>query len=200
LVLGINIFKNVSLCSPERISNYIKTETREVREAFSETLPPGFQHSRRLYRSFRIDPTKTRPSSEALWRRVKKGEELPAVNPFVDLTNLLSLRFQIPFGLYDMDKVNGDVELTTGANGEWYEGIRKDRVSLQGRPVLVDNTGPFGNPSSDSMRTSTGDHTINILQVIFFSPQQQKKEVILESSERLYKRFIKIPGPVSYIV
>jgi DNA/RNA-binding domain of Phe-tRNA-synthetase-like protein len=66
--------------------------------------------------------------------------------------------------------------------------------------VLADRTGPFGNPSSDSLRTSTGDHTRNILQVIFFSPEDKKKEVILESSENLYKRFVKIPGPVSYII
>src|SRR5262245_23608702 len=35
---------------------------------------------RTMYKRVGIDPTKTRPSSEALLRRVRKGDELPRIN------------------------------------------------------------------------------------------------------------------------
>ncbi len=163
-------------------------------------LPSGYQNSRKLYRSYGIDPTKYRPSSEALWRRVKKGGSLPKVNPFVDLTNFLSLKFQIPYGLYDVDKIIGDIELIKGSDDMWYEGIRKDRVSLHGKIVLSDSIGPFGNPSSDSLRASTESSTKNIFQVIFFVYGDENIDSILSSSVDVYQQFFSISEVSSYIV
>ncbi len=71
----------------------------------------------------------------------------------MDALNLSSLREQLPFGLYDLDQVRPPVELRLGGAGEAYEGIRKGPVQVEGRPVLVDAEGPFGNPTSDSLRT-----------------------------------------------
>jgi len=164
------------------------------------SLPQGFQNSRKLYKSFRVDPTRYRPSSEALWRRVKKGEYLPEINPFVDLTNFLSLKFQIPYGLYDVDKLNGNIELIKGCEGMWYEGIRKDKVSLHGKIVLSDESGPFGNPSSDSLRASASDNSENILLIIFFYPGEEKSKFILDSTANIYKKYFKISEISSYLV
>jgi DNA/RNA-binding domain of Phe-tRNA-synthetase-like protein len=114
---------------------------------------PGADAARDLYKALGLDPTKTRPSSEALLRRVLKGEALYTVNTLVDSVNYCSLRGQLPFGLYDLDRVEGEVVLRRGRAGESYEGIRKGTVNVDGRPVLVDARGPFGNPTSDSART-----------------------------------------------
>ena len=114
---------------------------------------PGAADARALYKALGLDPTKTRPSNEALLRRVLKGEALYRVNTLVDALNLCSLRAQLPFGLYDLDRVEPPVVLRRGAPGESYEGIRKGAVNVEGRPVLVDAHGPFGNPTSDSART-----------------------------------------------
>ena len=115
---------------------------------------PGVADARNLYKALGLDPTKTRPSNEALLRRALKGESLYRVNTLVDALNLTSLRQQLPFGLYDLERVVGDVVLRKGGAGEGYEGIRKGFVSVADRPVLADAQGPFGNPSSDSGRTS----------------------------------------------
>jgi DNA/RNA-binding domain of Phe-tRNA-synthetase-like protein len=115
---------------------------------------PGAADARTLYKALGIDPTKTRPSNEALLRRALKGEALYRINTLVDALNLVSLREQLPFGLYDLEQVRPPVVLRKGAPGEAYEGIRKGTVNVEGRPTLVDATGPFGNPSSDSLRTS----------------------------------------------
>ena len=61
---------------------------------------------RQMYRRCRIDPTKTRPSSEALLRRVRRGDSLPRVNSIVDVCNWCSVESQIPFGLYDLDNIH----------------------------------------------------------------------------------------------
>jgi len=127
----------------------------------------GLAAARELYRAFGIDPTRTRPSSEALLRRVLQGKGLPRILNAVDLCNLLAVRFLLPIGLYDTAQVEPPVTLRRGRPGESFAGIRKDEVHLEGRPVLVDARGPFGNPTSDSLRTSVGPSTRGLAMVIF---------------------------------
>lgn len=122
---------------------------------------------RTMYKRVGIDPTKTRPSSEALLRRVRKGEELPRINSLVDIINWCSLETQLPYGLYDLSQINGAVTLRLGLPGEEYEGIRKAAVHVAGRLTLADETGPFGNPTSDSARTMVTPATTRSLVVIF---------------------------------
>jgi DNA/RNA-binding domain of Phe-tRNA-synthetase-like protein len=122
---------------------------------------------RAMYRRVGLDPTKTRPSSEALLRRVRRGDTLPRINSLVDVCNWCSLAFQLPYGLYDLDRVSGDVTLRLGREGEEYAGIRKDAVHLAGRLALVDADGPFGNPTSDSARTMVTRETRRVLAVVF---------------------------------
>jgi DNA/RNA-binding domain of Phe-tRNA-synthetase-like protein len=122
---------------------------------------------RTMYKRVGIDPTKTRPSSEALLRRVRKGDELPRINSLVDIINWCSLESQLPFGLYDLSKIVGTVALRLGRPGEEYAGIRKDLVHVADRLTLADDQGPFGNPTSDSARTMVTPATTSALVVIF---------------------------------
>jgi DNA/RNA-binding domain of Phe-tRNA-synthetase-like protein len=122
---------------------------------------------RTMYKRVGIDPTKTRPSSEALLRRVRRGDEVPRINSLVDIINWCSLESQLPFGLYDRDCIEGGVMLRLGASGEAYAGIRKDTVHVGGRLTLADDRGPFGNPTSDSARTMVTTKTTRALVVIF---------------------------------
>jgi DNA/RNA-binding domain of Phe-tRNA-synthetase-like protein len=122
---------------------------------------------RTMYKRVGLDPTKTRPSSEALLRRVRKGDTLPRINSMVDVCNWCSLEFQLPYGLYDAARIDGDVELRIGRPGESYPGIRKDDVHVGGRIALADRLGPFGNPTSDSARTMVTTQTTQGLLVVF---------------------------------
>jgi DNA/RNA-binding domain of Phe-tRNA-synthetase-like protein len=122
---------------------------------------------RTMYKRIGLDPTKRRPSSEALLRRVRKGEPLPRINSMVDVCNWCSLEFQLPYGLYDAARIDGDVVLRLGREGESYAGIRKDDVHVGGRMTLADGTGPFGNPTSDSARTMVTTATTRALVVVF---------------------------------
>ncbi|HXK08950.1 MAG TPA: phenylalanine--tRNA ligase beta subunit-related protein [Vicinamibacteria bacterium] len=152
---------------------------------------PGVADARTLYKALGIDPTKMRPSNESLLRRALKGEALYRINTLVDALNLVSLREQLPFGLYDLARVEPPITLRKGAPGEAYEGIRKGTVNVEGRPVLVDSKGAFGNPTSDSLRTSITLETRDALVVAYapagFSPS--RLDAVLEGTASTLTRF-----------
>ncbi|MCP5105076.1 MAG: hypothetical protein GY950_16935 [bacterium] len=198
LSAGINIYRGIALKDPGALKAFILDGISAVRESHTKEMPPGFSFSRKFYRAFSVDPTKHRPSSEALWRRIKKGLDFPFVNPFVDLTNFLSLKYQVSYGLYDLDKIEGDIEIVQGGEGDSYQGIRKDMVNLNGRALLRDGRGPFGNPSSDSLRTSTSDETVNLLQVIFFHNEDPLKTEIRSLSFLQFADHFQITGSQSF--
>lgn len=128
----------------------------------------GIQKARELYRSIGVDPTRNRPSSEALIRRLIKGKKLYRINSLVDTINFCSLNCMLPLGLYDLDNVQGEsVVLRRGEAGDFYEGIGKDRVNLEGRYAMYDSAGPFGSPTADSSRTRIRRETVRALIVIF---------------------------------
>jgi DNA/RNA-binding domain of Phe-tRNA-synthetase-like protein len=154
---------------------------------------------RAMYKRVGLDPTKTRPSSEALLRRVRRGEELPRINNVVDVVNWCSLESQLPFGLYDADKIHGRVELRLGREGEEYAGIRKDTVHLAGRLTLADELGPFGNPTSDSARTMVTDATVRVM-VVVFAPESigtATVDRILETTKSRIREYCVQPGRTS---
>jgi len=126
-----------------------------------------FAPARRLYRSIGLDPTKSRPSSEALIRRVIKKTALYRINRVVDTCNLCSIDFALSIGLYDTEQVQWPVRLRLGDEGEGYKGLGKDHVNVKGRWTLADKIGPFGNPSADSFRTRIREDTQSCTFVIY---------------------------------
>jgi DNA/RNA-binding domain of Phe-tRNA-synthetase-like protein len=138
-------------------------------EARVRISPPAESATvRTMYKKVGIDPTKTRPSNEALLRRVRKGDTIPRINSAVDIVNWCSLEFQLPYGLYDAANIEGpSIEMRLGAEGESYAGIRKDDVHVAGRICLSDARGPFGNPTSDSARTMVTTTTTRAMVVVF---------------------------------
>ena len=119
--------------------------------------------ARAMYRAIGQDPTRNRPSSEALYRRLKKGLGLPRVNALVDTLNVCSVTLLLPFGCYDADRIEGDVVCRVGQEGEGYEGVGNRHVNVGGRYTVADDRGPFGNPSMDSKRTSIAPACRNAL-------------------------------------
>ena len=139
----------------------------QVEQGLRERPPEDVASVRTMFKRIGLDPTKTRPSSEALLRRVRKGDALPRVNSLVDVCNWCSVEFQLPYGLYDAAHVQDAVTLGLGTEGESYPGIRKDDVHVGGRMTLADALGPFGNPTSDSARTMVTTATEKAMVVVF---------------------------------
>jgi DNA/RNA-binding domain of Phe-tRNA-synthetase-like protein len=147
--------------------------------------------TRSLYRKIGLDPTKTRPSSEALLRRVLKGIPLYQINSLVDTCNYCSLQLLLSLGLYDVSKIVGNVQLRLGKENEGYEGIRKEFINVHERLTLADELGPFGNPSADSARTMITEKTTGALFVIFMpadypTDELQRNVAFIEESVKRY--------------
>lgn len=144
---------------------------------------------RTMYKRVGLDPTRNRPSSEALLRRVRKGDALPRINSMVDVCNWCSMEFQLPYGLYDASRIEGEsVELRLGRDGEGYDGIRKDTVHVAGRITLADARGPFGNPTSDSARTMVTTGTHDALLLVYApgeTPADCLEAVLRETAARM---------------
>lgn len=106
---------------------------------------------RRLFKEAGTDPSRYRPSSEALLRRLMKGEALPAIHPLVDLNNQLSMELRVPACVMRDDSFGFPVTLRAGRQGEILDSMRGP-LDLAGKPLLADPSGPFGTPITDSHR------------------------------------------------
>ena len=100
-------------------------------------------------------------------RRVLQGKGLYRLDPVVDTGNLFSLTRSLPLGLYDRDRIVGDVALRLGVEGESFEGIRKGPVNVGGRLCLADDEGAFGSPTSDSHRCMIREETGRVLTLLY---------------------------------
>jgi DNA/RNA-binding domain of Phe-tRNA-synthetase-like protein len=136
-------------------------------EAVAEMEP--VRAVRAMFRAWGLDPSKYRPSAEALLRRLAQGKGLYQISNIVDIVNLGQIETGWPYGCYDLHHVQPPVTLRLGERGEKYEGIGRRVWHLEGRPVLADGEGPFGSPISDSTRTMVTSAT-NSLMVTIFAP------------------------------
>lgn len=138
-----------------------ETVAERARSTWSlESLPerPAVAALRKLFRAAGCDPTRYRPSSEALLRRILKGEDLPAIHPLVDLNNCLSVALALPCCIVAEGSFTPPVTLRAGRAGESYESLRGP-FNLEGKPLLADPEGPFGTPITDSQRVKVTDGT-----------------------------------------
>ncbi len=139
----------------------------------------SIQSSRIGYKSLGKDPARYRLSAEALLRRVVKGKGLYQVNNVVDLLNLTSVKSGFSIGGYDAEKIKGDVQLTIGKANEPYEAIGRGELNIEFLPTFRDQEGPFGSPTSDSVRTMVTPKTQQFLMPIFnFGGLQNLEEVM----------------------
>ncbi len=148
---------------------------------------------RAMFRAWGVDPSRYRPSAEALLRRVVQGKGLYRVSNVVDINNLGSIETGWPYGSYDSANVEPPVSFRLGLAGEKYEGIGKHVWHLEGRPVLADRQGPFGSPISDSVRTMITEATSAVLTAIFV-PARSAAAALEQAIERHAGRLERFAG------
>lgn len=131
-------------------------EDKFRKELTTESLKqlPSIAATRRVYKACGKDPSRYRPASEQLIRRMLQGKELYQIDTLVDLVNLASIAFGYSIGGFDADKFAGDtLTLGIGREGEPYEGIGRGIINIAGLPVYRDAEGGVGTPTSDNERT-----------------------------------------------
>ena len=149
-------------------------EIRELGEHYKATLTTeslkemsGIAATRRVYKACGKDPSRYRPASEQLIRRMLQGKELYQIDTLVDLINLASIRFGYSIGGFDASKFVGDtLTLGIGKAGEPYEGIGRGMLNIEGLPVYRDAVGGVGTPTSDNERTKITIETRHLVVLI----------------------------------
>ncbi|MEM1944495.1 MAG: phenylalanine--tRNA ligase beta subunit-related protein [Nitrososphaerota archaeon] len=132
----------------------------------------------RLYRDFfwrvGIDPTKTRPSAEALLRRVLMGRPFPRVNSLVDAYNLASMETLIPIAAFDLDLLRMDLVMRRARRGEFFHGIGMAWPhQLTGRELVVEDREKLIAiyPYRDADSTKVTERTVNTLVMVCGAPK-----------------------------
>lgn len=140
------------------ISRQVVEQVRAHMRIDALSANPTVAALRRLFRAAGCDPTRYRPSSEALLRRLLKGEDLPRINQLVDLNNCLSASLAVPCCVMDEDSLNPPFLFRAGRAGESYESLRGP-FNLAGKPLLLDASGPCDAPITGSQRVKVTDET-----------------------------------------
>lgn len=147
--------------------NAFTHELTATTQADDIKLQPAIAATREVYKRCGKDPSRYRPSAEALRRRLMRGLELYRIDTLVDLINLVSLRTGYSIGGFDADKIQGNsLELGIGRAEEPFEGIGRGVLNIEGLPVYRDSAGGIGTPTSDNERTKMGLETRHILAIV----------------------------------
>ena len=144
-------------------------EDKYRQELTTESLKqlPSIAATRSVYKACGKDPSRYRPASEQLIRRMLQGKELYQIDTLVDLVNLASIAFGYSIGGFDADKFVGDtLTLGVGREGEPYEGIGRGPINIAGLPVYRDAEGGVGTPTSDHERTKMTLSTTHLVVLI----------------------------------
>jgi DNA/RNA-binding domain of Phe-tRNA-synthetase-like protein len=168
---------------------------RKQKEFTVETLAEAepIRAVRALFRGWGLDPSRYRPSSEALLRRVVQGKGLYRISNIVDVGNLVSIETGWPLGCYDRSRIEEPVALRHGTSAESYEGIGKKTWNLEGRPVLADPAGPFGSPISDSTRSMITASARHVMIVVYI-PEKSSEDIAESALKRLGQRLSAFAG------
>ena len=160
----------------------------ELNEVTSNKI---IKETRDGYKRLKKDPSHTRCAVESLVRRVIKKKEgtsgIYALGDLIDLGNILSVKVLRSVCVVDLDKINNDIEIRIGKQNEVVDAINRDNINAENLIVYADDTGIFGSPTSDTLRTSVSDSTKSILvMIICFS-----NKYIKENEEKLIYYFTK---------
>ena len=172
--------------------------TRELRAgetAESIKQQPAIAATREAYKRCGKDPSRYRPSAEALRRRLMRGIALYQIDTLVDLINLVSLRTGYSIGGFDADKIQGtDLKLGVGRAEEPFEGIGRGVLNIEGLPVYRDAVGGIGTPTSDNERTKMDLGTQHILAIVNGYSGQEGLREAAEMIQELLKKYTSSNG------
>ncbi|MDV3105722.1 phenylalanine--tRNA ligase beta subunit-related protein [Segatella copri] len=183
-------------------------EIHALGEKYKETLTTeslkemsGIAATRKVYRACGKDPSRYRPASEALIRRMLQGKELYQRDTLVDLVNLASIAYGYSIGGFDADKFEGDtLTLGVGKAGEPYEGISRGMINIEGLPVYRDKIGGVGTPTSDNERTKMSIDTTHL--VVLINGYDGDEQHVRENAEyiiQLLKKYCQSDGGSYFI-
>ena len=161
---------------------------------------PGIRGSRAAYKAFGRNPGRYRVSSEALLRRIRRGDALYHINSVVDVNNLISVESGLSVGSYDIARIEGPITLRKAEKGEGYDGIGKDFLDMENMLVLADSRGIFGSSMSDSTRAMVTERTANVLAVVYCFEDNVDIPALLDKAADSFARYAQAQSIEKWIV
>ena len=149
----------------EQVEKHVNKIRKKIQLKDIAAIPTNHA-TREAYKLCGKDPSRYRPSAEALLRRVVYGKSLYHVNNVVDILNLISITSGFSIGGFDLDKTKGKIRLDIG-DASSYDAIGRGELNIEYMPALRDNVGFFGTPTSDSTRTMITTSTKRFLMVFY---------------------------------
>lgn len=149
----------------------------------------GIKGSRSAYKAFGRNPGRYKVSSEALIRRIRRGDELYHINSVVDVNNLISIESGLSVGSYDLAHIHGAITLRKAEKGEGYNGIGKDFLDMENMLVLADDEGIFGSSMSDSTRAMVTTDSKDIMVVIYCFENDVELQSLLDNAKKSFENF-----------
>lgn len=178
-------------------------EIRTVEQDFRNRLTteslkelPSIAATRHIYKMCGKDPSRYRPASEQLIRRMLQGKELYQIDTLVDLVNLASIVYGYSIGGFDASKIVGDtLTLGIGKANEPYEGIGRGMLNIEGLPVYRDEKGGVGTPTSDNERTKMTIGTQHLLVLINgYDGNEERVEANAKFIQDLLRKYAESDG------
>lgn len=166
-------------------NNFLKKEMKLEELASDLRIKDG----REAYKALGKSPSKYRLSSEALIRRILQAKGLYRVNNIVDINNLISIKSRFPVGSYDTANISYPIILKKAEEGTTYKGIGKDSLNIENLPVLSDNQGIFGSPTSDSERAMIRDTSKSIIMCIYSFSGESGLEDYLDDAKKFLEKY-----------
>ncbi len=177
--------------SSDALLQHIDREIHQVKVSLTpETIRQmgTVKATKEAYKSLGKDPNRYRPSAESLMRRIANGKGLYFINNTVDILNLMSVKTGYSICGYDVECIDGEIELGVGCENEPYQGIGRGDLNIENLPVFRDDHGAFGTPTSDSVRTMITEKTKKILFVFMdFENTKAVDEALKECKELLHQ-------------
>lgn len=127
---------------------------------------PEIASTRQIYKILGKDPNRYRPSAEALCRRICRGIPIYRINTVVDIINLISVKTGFSIGGFDLNAIQGDLQLCAGTANDEFEAIGRGKLNVEGLPLFLDRFGGIGTPTSDHERTKIRLDTQQLLIII----------------------------------
>ena len=178
-ITDFNITSDIYDLNP--ILSDIKSELKSKYTINNIKEDPIIAKYRKFYwNQLNIDPTKIRPASEALIRRILKNQKIPKISSFVDAYNWASAASLIPMGAYDIDTFDYPVIFRLTAKNEKFTPIGKEAKVLPPNTLTIsDKNGEILSqyPYRDSKLSMVTKNSKNIILIACGVPGISKNQL-----------------------
>jgi DNA/RNA-binding domain of Phe-tRNA-synthetase-like protein len=199
---GVIVYNNIVVDhSPQMLKGRLQLFQESIYFDLQETPIaeiPELAEWRAIFKTIGTDPSRYRPSSESLYRRIQKQNFISSIHSAADVNNFFSLYYKIPIGIYDADKIHGNISIDIGTDSDEYIAINGRTVNFARKLVTKDALGPFGSPIVDSERTAVTHETKHAIQIVYLLPSMERNqcEKLVNS---IQKMFTQIHGGEAFI-